>query len=227
MKYPAVYIYKKTSDRGRELQFSLRSLANITNWNGQVFIIGHRETWLTGVTVIDAEKDAEPHIDRNNKLRAIVASKEIPDDFIFMNDDFYCTEPTELTAMYNGSLDTDALGNWATSKRETAKFLQDNGIESPLNYDIHTPILFNKQKLAEVLKLIGNTTLLPRSVYGNLFEIGGKPYIDRKTRTMYLPKAPFISTHLYTKELDKLFTTPSQFEPAGQSQIIDMRKGAI
>lgn len=209
MKYPAVYVYKKTSDKGRELRYSLRSLSNLKDWNGEVFIVGHKEDWMQNVTVIDTPKDALPHIDRNHKLRTIITSKQIPDDFIFMNDDFYITEPSKLKPMYHGTLDTKDTGDWAESKRLTAAYLKEKGT---LNYDTHTPMLMNKQKLSEVMDIVGDTTLLPRSIYGNLHNVGGVEYQDQKTRTGKLPKAPFVSTTLYIPQLDTLFPQKSRFE---------------
>lgn len=212
MKYPAIYIYKKTSDKGRELKYSIRSLANLTNWNGQIFVVGDKEDWFDNITVIEAEKSAQPHLDRNLKIASVIKNKNIPDDFIFMNDDFYIMEKTELKPMYQGLLSTKELGNWANSKRETSAYLEATGVREPLNYDIHVPMVFNKDKLSEVMSIAGETTLLPRSLYGNLFSIGGVEYKDQKTRTDKLAKAPFVSTNRYTPELDKSFPNKSEFE---------------
>lgn len=217
-KYPAVYIYKKTSDKGRELKYSIRSLANVKNWNGQVFVSGDREDWFSPeVKVIDTfTKSHDKQLDAQSKLRAITESKAIEDDFIFFNDDFFVVEPTEIKPLYDGKLEGAAGKNtWQQSKFDTRIYLQENGIESPLNYAIHVPIVLNKQKLADVLDIIEanrDKRLMMRSLYGNLYKIGGTQYEDRKTQSQRLKSGPLLSTTLFAPELEKLFPTKSIFE---------------
>lgn len=213
--HPIIYIYKKTSDKGRELKYSLRSLKNVTNWNGEVYICGDREEWFSdNVRTIEGfERSAYKYIDVLNKLEAIVSSKA-PDDFIFFNDDFYITEPTEVRPLYDGELESIVSNNaWQTMKSDTYKYLTDNGC-SVKNYSIHVPIIYNKQNLHEIINICRNhkKQMSYRSLYGNILNIGGEQYDDRKTQTNKLLTGELLSTRAFTPELETLFPEPSKFE---------------
>lgn len=56
------------------------------------------------------------------------------------------------------------------------------GVEGAIDYDIHVPMQFNKKKLLSVM----SDGVLPRSMYGNLFSVGGKAMADVKK---YNPKS--------------------------------------
>lgn len=216
MKYPIVYIYKRTSDRGRELKYSMRSLHNIKNWNGEVFVSGDKEDWMSDrITVIDTfKRSAIKYHDARNKIRAIVEDKRVPDDTIFMNDDFFIMSPTEIKPLYDGKLKPFPGHNeWLRSKSDTRDYLINRGIPDPKNYSLHVPIIYNKQKLAAILDIVQeNPKLSIRSLYGNIYQIGGRQYKDRKTTTRKLLKGNLLSTRSYTEELDKHFPDPSEFE---------------
>lgn len=212
--YPIVYLYKKTSDKGRELKYSLRSLDNLQEWNGDVFVCGDAESWFSSrIVVIEPDlKLADRYQDQQQKLWTVIRDKRIPDDSILMNDDFFITKPSILEPMYDGKLEIYVgKNNWLTSKARTLAHLITQGATT-LDYETHTPILLNKQKLKATLEIEGVENMQYRSVYGNTYKIGGKQYKDRKTRTSKLPKAPFISTRAYTPELDVLFPDKSEFE---------------
>lgn len=215
MKLPAVYAYKRTSDQGKELRYSIRSLSNLTNWNGQVFVIGDSEAWFSQkIQLIEAPKSADKYADSQGKLLAATQHKRIPDNFIYMNDDFYITTSTEASPLYDGKLiATNNKNRWQQTKANTKAYLEQQGIQEPLDYDIHTPIVFNKQDLAAALAICNEQPNLQiRSLYGNLYKVGGKQYADKKTSTFKLPKAKYISTRMFSPELQKLFPNKSEFE---------------
>lgn len=214
MKYPAVYVYKKTSDKGRELRYSLRSLENVKNWNGEVYICGDKEDWFSNeVKHLEAMRSAHRNIDVLYKLKAITEQKNL-DDFIFFNDDFYITKPTEVKPLYDGELEVVVSKNpWQTMKSDTYLYLKNNG-HSTRNYSIHVPIIYNNEKLSEVVELCLNSKkqMSYRSLYGNMFAIGGKQYKDRKTHDNTLLEGELLSTRAFTDQLEDMFPTPSKFE---------------
>lgn len=212
MKHPAVYVYKRTSDKGQELRYSIRSLQNIRNWNGEVFIVGDTEDWFSKhITVLEATKVADKYQDRNYKLLAAIGYKRIAQDFIYMNDDFYCVIPSEVTPLYGGQLeDYTGTNEWATSKSNTKAYLESRGW-TVRDYELHTPMLFNKQKLSDTL-LNHPDGLQIRSLYGNIYQIGGKKYEDCKYPDNKLAKRKFISTRQFNPELEELFPSKSRFE---------------
>lgn len=217
MKYPAVYIYKKTADNGQELRYSIRSLKNLKNWNGEVFVVGDKEDWFKGIVAIPAPKYYySPYQDAENKMLIALDDDRIDDDFILMNDDIYITKKTSVRPLHGGEIEDSNFGYHNRAKTATKKFLQDQGIKRPLNYSIHVPMLINKQKRLEVHKMIrgsfNGTALLARIVYGNIFNIGGEYYEDKKTKTQELKKGEFISTQFFTSELEKKFPKQSPLE---------------
>lgn len=217
MKYPALYVYTKTADKGMELRRSLRSLKNVKNWNSQVFLVGESEEWFKNIVHISAPRlYGNPQKDVENKMHIALTDERCPEDFIFMNDDIYVTEPCEVEPMHYGPLTGTDKTYHLRAKKLTAERLMEQGIKEPLNYELHTPMIMNKEKRLSIRPLImssfNGTPILPRSVYGNLFNIGGKYYEDQKTKGDKLKKGVFISTQYYTDELDKLFPEESEFE---------------
>jgi hypothetical protein len=230
MKYPAVYVYKKTSDKGQELRYSLRSLENVTNWNGEVFICGDKEGWLNdGVQMIeDFKRSHMKHQDVNNKRRAIAECKRLADDYIYMNDDFIITKPVEIEPLHQGELPETPpkINHWHKIKLRTRDYLVSQGIKKPLDYDIHVPMILNKQKVLQILDIC--ETVDPqkpyafRSLYGNIHNIGGKFYKDRKTQSNKLLKGELLSTRSFTKELMKLFPDEGRFEGISPKPLVHM-----
>ena len=224
VKYPALIVYKKSGDGGKELRYTLRSLSNLTNWNGKVYLAGEKEDWLQNVTYIPCRRTSHnPYLDAEYKILAALTTEGFPDGFIFINDDTMVCERMELKPLHGGQLERKGPGYHHSQKEKTKEWLEENGYTT-LDYDIHTPMLMNKAKRLEVHNIVKPTmdgvSLKPRSIYGNIFNIGGEEYTDAKTKTFVLPKAPIISTQFYTDELKTLFPKPSKFERSKDNPII-------
>ena len=217
MKYPAMYVYRKTPDYGMELKYSIRSLANITNWNGGVIVVGDKEDWFSDIYHIRVKAIyGNPHKDVEIKLQSAISHQNFPSEFLYMNDDFFCTQPSDVTALHCGALVGSDASPHQRSKKLTADWLKKRGIAEPLDYELHVPMIMNAGNRLDVsIKVIpsfNGTPLLPRSIYGNLFNIGGTYYDDKKTKTDELKEGVFISTQYYISRLDTLFPKPSRFE---------------
>jgi hypothetical protein len=83
--------------------------------------------------------------------------------------------------------------NYMVGMLETQEFLKGLGIENPLSYELHTPIVFNKKKLLKALERedIKHIDVLHyRSLYGNLYLKGGMDMRDVKVfmRNGFVPK---------------------------------------
>jgi hypothetical protein len=218
MKYPVVIPYIKSPDSGKELRYTLRSLKNITNWNGEVAIVGDKEAWFNDIIHIPCKKRSySPYEDVANKVMAVLQDDRIPDNYIWTSDDIYVTAKTEVKPLHGGLIpDQVGKGYHNRAKLATKKWLQDKGIKNPLNYDIHVPMIINKQKRLEVHNLVKGsfrgTALFARTIYGNLYIEESEYYQDNKTKTPNLKSGLYISTAYYTDELDKLFPKPSKYE---------------
>jgi hypothetical protein len=105
------------------------------------------------------------------------------------------------------------------------KFLVRYGIDNPINYDLHVPMKMNRDLLLAIQKYPG----LSRTVYGNLYGIGGKQFNDVKVYTSTLSlisrsydfkdkDITYISTEdesfdvVYENVLKDLFPDPSKYE---------------
>lgn len=220
-KYPVVYIYRKSDKRGDELRHSLRSLKNLKEFNGQVFIVGDSHDWFSDeITHIPLKVSSySPYKDAESKWITACRDERIADDFIMMNDDYYITTPTKLPVMHRGEIQEPLNRSMHTyALYKTKLYLQEeHGIDTPLNYAIHAPMLINKAKRLHVSTLIRDSLnvghpLLARTVYGNLYNLGGELTTDLKTYTGVLKEGTFISTSFYTEELATLFPDKSIYE---------------
>jgi hypothetical protein len=214
MKLPILYAYRQTEDDGAELRYSLRSLNNITNWNGEVYIVGDVPSWIQGVHhKRPFKRSHDPYVDVAGKLYDVFADSELPDTFIYLNDDVYVTKKMTIKTYAEGEINPTENGYHKNSLRMTKTWLQENGYPV-LNYDIHTPMIIERDKWLPIYQLFKDTgsKLQWRSLYGNIYGIKSEHYEDKKTYTAELPDAPIISTNYYTDELKELFTQKTRFE---------------
>ena len=226
------YVYICRPGDNEELRYSIRSLAKNAP-EGRVWLVGGRPDWFNG-SYIEVK-------DRGGKFKNIAAclyaaaeSDDISEDFILMNDDFFILENiSNFLPLYGGTLAskvlayTDLLGPTMYSGiiGKAMKYLRSKGIKDALDYDIHVPLQINKEKFLEV---VPRDTLAPRSVYGNLANIGGTEITDVKTynNARYRSKSyvydkdnsPFISSNddsfdiMYNEILKDMFSDPSPYE---------------
>jgi hypothetical protein len=107
-----------------------------------------------------------------------------------MNDDFYIIDKINKIETFHGGLLLEKINLYKklTSKsgyivklEKTFNKLFDLLIKDPLDYELHVPMIMEKEKLAVVLRH-GNEFLW-RSMYGNLFNVGGNKIEDVKVYT--------------------------------------------
>jgi hypothetical protein len=225
-----VYICKPGDNE--ELRYSIRSvLKNLPHDN--LWVVGQKPDWYVG-NFIEVPDKRMKYTNARNNLKAICTSDKISKDFILMNDDFYVLKKIDrLDYFYTGLLEDKALkfeafspsGAYTRMLYSTLDRLQQLGINDPLDYELHIPMIMNKEKLLNVLK-IKNT--LWRSVYGNLYSIGGSQMTDvkvYKTNNRHRNSFdwendldPFLSTQdatfqtIRAKLLTKRFPLPSIYE---------------
>lgn len=213
--YPILITYIRTRDNGQELRYSLRSLKNLTNFNGEVNIVGDGELWFNNINRIAMRRiHGNPYGDQIAKLRH--AAHQMPDKFIIGMDDVYCLEPTEAGFPNRGILESDDSNYYRRTKLNTIELLKEHGITDPLNYECHSFYLVEKDKLLQTFDIIlshpNKDRLQWRSVYGNLFKPDTYYYEDKKSYNGQLKKGAVVSTQFYISELDNLFPDKSEFE---------------
>lgn len=216
MSYPVVIPYIRTRDNGQELRYSLRSLANLTNCNGQVYIIGDSERWFSSsITHIPHKRVyGRPYFDQVVKMLSVIDT--LPEKFIASQDDIFICQSFEAGFYHQGELLANNGSYHARTKTFTRTVLLGRGIANPLDFELHYPFLVDTAKMREILLFIyqhpKSHLLQWRSLYGNLHQPPSHQAVDQKTKTAKLPDGAVISTNFYTRELDNLFPDKSEFE---------------
>jgi len=229
-------VYVCRDGDNEELRYSIRSaVANLKHDN--IWVVGGKPDWYTGNYIYVPQKSSKYENVRAN-LYAISNSKDISDDFILMNDDFFILSSISRLGVYHaGSLRErikellyrHGSSAYITILRNTLKHLKRNGIPNPLNYALHVPFRVNKVKLKPLLEL----DVSWRTVYGNLYKVGGIEVVSKnnsgKDVKVYMldgvaneiPKntmsSKFISSQdnsfeLLLPDLEAMFPNPSSYE---------------
>lgn len=213
--YPICLPYIRTLDHGQELRYSLRSLENISNFNGEVFIVGDSEVWFNNIHHIKLRRShRQPYLDQVLKLK--LALEYLPEIFIASMDDIYIMEPTKIGFYHQGILTDEDRTPHKKTKSNTKKLLNEMGIDSPLDHEVHYPMLVERDKLSEILDIILNHPLKYalqwRSLYGNIYKPDSQLVEDKKTKTRLLKEGNILSTNHYTPELHMHFPVASKYE---------------
>jgi hypothetical protein len=207
-------VYICRDGENEELRYSIRSAVNNLP-HDKIWVVGGKPDWYTG-NYIEVNQSRAKYTNARNSLKAICDSEEISESFILMNDDFYIINKVEsVPYMYAGTLDDKIKqredifnGNtYTTLLRNTLGYLYRKKINVVLDYELHVPMVMEKRKLSKVLKLSG----LWRSVYGNVFNVGGVKIRDVK---VYDKKDKFYinSYDINNLELDYLSSNDDSFE---------------
>lgn len=167
------YVYICRSGSNEELKYSIRSLIHNCKPTN-IWVVGGKPDWYIG-NYLEVKDIGDKFQNINNCYKEIINNKNISDNFILMNDDFFILKPLNNFYYYSNFLKDKIInhikinGNskYARALNTAVKALKDMGVENPLNYDVHAPMTFNKANLSKVLDL----SLAPRSMYGNLYSI--------------------------------------------------------
>jgi len=164
-----VYIYK-LSENTSELRYSLRSVEKYLKPDN-IFIIGDIPDWCQNVIHVPAkDKTSTKGLNTTYKIFKTLEVPEIKDSFILFCDDIYLLEDFHWKAFTNGTLSTilekRKLHNKHWKALQNVHKVYPNG----LNFDVHHPYFFEKEKLA-ILKNKFNfaTNYCFSSLYYNTF----------------------------------------------------------
>lgn len=173
-----------------DLRYSLRSLEE--NWLGnfRVTVVGDEPPGTTGYWHLPTARNSDPHLpkalDAVHKMQAICNARHIGDRFAYWYDDVYLLKPVDQAflerrvATHEVTRDMVARGavrKHAQQVLATAKVLFDAGFKRVWNYETHTPRIFDKRRMQEVLDLYrpaASRLLLP-TLYFNHFHRGQEP----------------------------------------------------
>lgn len=204
-----VYICKP-GETNEELRHSLRSLSNLPH--NRVWLVGYKPRWATNVEYLPTVQRASKNINTWRNWQAVAGHDGISEQFVLFNDDFYVTRPIEqVPALHRGPLD-EMIAKYARHRiigcREraahTRRLLLQLGRTPLFSYELHTPMVMNRQLLARGLDWLEQNRRAPleqvskRTFYGNYAQAGGEQASDIKVQRANagLPETelPFLST---------------------------------
>lgn len=189
--------YCRQFAQGKELLFALRSWQKNVRFGINVVVIGDREDWFSEeITFIEHQRVSDnAQEDTLVKLELAIKSPEVTERFIWTNDDIYVMNPISLAHIelpkVTGMLNPDKFkGLYAENVKRTKELLEKYSLPL-LNYGTHTPVLFDKQQLLNMLTRFPQLSeggYLFSSVYFNSLPWPVQPvYLDWPTDQVLLP----------------------------------------
>jgi hypothetical protein len=176
-------VYICGSGHNEELRYSIRSAVKNLKFNN-LWVVGGKPNWYIG-NYIEVAQNKSKYVNARNNLRAICSSPEISDSFILMNDDFYIMNKVDNVPYMHGGLLADKITKYKNLTGDTRYVLMLKRTLSNLSrrinkdvldYELHVPMIMEKEKLLTVIELPD----LWRSRYGNTFDVGGIEMDDVK-----------------------------------------------
>jgi hypothetical protein len=226
-----VYICKEGINE--ELKYSIRSVIESFP-DSNIWVVGGKPDWYVG-NYINVEQKESKYKNAVENLKTISTSDQISESFVLMNDDFYIIKKINKIENFHGGYLLNKInlyqklnGNSQYTRKlsGTYKKLKALGFENPLDYELHVPMIMEKEKLKIILELIDQ--FLWRSIYGNKFEVGGTEMQDVKVYTTgplvlksynlnidshtYLSSSDSSFNNIFNKILKDKFNKKTKFE---------------
>lgn len=140
-------LIRSTCDNHRELRYALRSMQANLIGIGKLILVGYKPNWCNAdIHIPHADTQRKEFKEHNIAQKLLAAPVE---QFLYCNDDHFILRryraskfPNYYSTTFGGS------GNYIKTIENTrAKLGEVN------NYDVHCPILINKNRLAEAIPL--------------------------------------------------------------------------
>lgn len=152
--------YLGSAAAGNELLLAIRSWEKNYPDLAAIVIVGDLPNQLKGkVAHIPHKTESDnPQIDVAQKMAAVIASDLVPETFIWSNDDIFLLAPMSFEdvaakrCMIRPLVKRGLAGGvYRENTERTVKALAAAGISNPKDYATHTPVVFEKAKLAMIL----------------------------------------------------------------------------
>lgn len=208
-----------------ELRYSLRSLEKNCQVDG-VTIVGNCPKWIKDVQHVPFNPVDGSKISREYTAM-LGALPFVPNEFIFMNDDFYVMEPIPnnyiglyhqgtLRQMIKWAMIDNPVGDdlYTVARQSTLDTLQEFCRE-PMDYDVHTPMPLLRDGVYNCAAMFSFWDNLQfRTIYGNVV-CGGQGEQIQDVKDVW--GKSFYSTDTNVTEavrvkLTEAFPNPSRFE---------------
>ena len=179
------FVYICRDGDNEELRYSIRTVLHSFP-EANIWVVGNKPDWYSG-KYVEVKQDKHKYANAINNLKTLCNVAEISHNFVLMNDDFFIIRKIEnIDQFYNGLLSekierfTKITGSSSYIKKlaTTNHKLLKLGIKEPLDYELHTPMPMDKVGLLDVLT--NYPECLWRSMYGNIYNVGGTQMQDVK-----------------------------------------------
>lgn len=181
-----IVYFVKDSPRNEELRYSLRSAVKNMSYK-RIWIFGGCPANIVPDIHVRAVQEGITKWDKVRNMYLLACeNKELTDNFIMFNDDFFVMQPTiYIEPLYRCSLE-EHIKILEPSKPTPYSKLLRNAQQTlerwgcpTLSYELHTPFIFNKKKLLKMLENFPDAHCC-RTMYGNLYNVGGRQSSDVK-----------------------------------------------
>jgi hypothetical protein len=170
-----LYVLKRDNSN-YELRYSLRSLENYDH--DRVWVSGFKPKWMQNVEFIPTKQTGTRFENAIRNLIAALKHPEFPDEFLFMNDDFFIMQRFDSFPVWNegplhNKIQTLGHSQYNVLLKYSMQYLKDAGVAEPLSFELHKPMPMNKNLMLEFLMQSGAAVnaIAMRSLYGNLGEV--------------------------------------------------------
>lgn len=224
-----VYFYKKLRNDEDHFKFSIRSIVKNLKFN-RIFIVGHKPDFVNGkVIYIPGPFQGAKNVNVKKKIKKVINDNRITENFYCIDDDVYLMKPYDtFPILHNKKI------SWWAKDRTRDNFITPGWVERINNlleefpyglwYELHCPIIYNKQRLRHIRKELKlKKVLVLRSKYCNYFNVKSTQSDDHKIYSLddidkYKDK-PWISssnevedTSAFKSFIKKHFPRKSKFE---------------
>ncbi len=176
-----------TADRlnGLELHFALRSIRKYLTGYGKIYVIGDKpkEEGVIHIPAADVPGRKEKSI--CDKMLTACNLPEISESILIWHDDHILLKPLEVSGIkpwHNGPLTKELKRTHSGYKQtviNTLNHFQWQG--EPLNFDIHTPFIINKEKFKQINTAeVWKREMCVKSLYFNTLKATGEYMEDLK-----------------------------------------------
>lgn len=165
--------------QGNELLHAIRGWSENFKEDFKLVVVGDKEDWFADSILHIPHKCniKNPPLDIVEKMKLVIAHEDVPEEFIWTNDDIYLVNTVSLADVKFLKCDGNLAkgyphkgGIYATNKNRTYNLLKD--INRPTyDYGTHTPMVFEKENLEYLIEKykIDEEAYLVSCLYFNFF----------------------------------------------------------
>jgi hypothetical protein len=164
----------------REIRYSLRSVEKYLQGFDRVWVVGERPDFLKNIIHVPCSDPTDRHeFNIMRKIETFCQLREGSERFFFINDDHFLLEHAQCNGypFYSkGGIMDSALkrdeDRYFHALQNTYHALAERGLTT-FNFDVHTPIVYDKKKFIEVMNLYDwrNNEYVIKSLYCNTLKI--------------------------------------------------------